>query len=45
MFSPDSIDLVPEEGKHAAYDEIQAEIAELEKRFKAELKTLQKEVE
>lgn len=36
----DSDDLVPEPGKLDTYDEIQAEIVDLEKKFKVELKGL-----
>lgn len=36
---------MPEPGKHEAYDEVQAEIAELEKQFKAELKELKSSVQ
>lgn len=36
----DADDLVPEPGKHEEYDEVQNEIAELDKQFKAELKKL-----
>jgi DNA mismatch repair protein MSH6 len=41
----DADDLVPEPGKHEAYDDVQNEIAELEKQFKAELKKLKSSVE
>jgi DNA mismatch repair protein MSH6 len=46
MLSPmkDADDLVPEPGKHATFDHVQAEVAELEKQFKAELKTLRSSV-
>lgn len=39
---PDSDVLVPEAGKHDAYDEVQAEISQLDDSLEAELEELRK---